>query len=183
MAAQQFIIGAYDKLIDLLEAHPAFIDSVKAMTLIDWTSQQRVGRQRALAGGKAPADYAEVELSLSNGEDTAYTLTQHFGMKNAATPAANIVWTERVTQAYLLRITTDAGTTITTPQLLHLEAMTAIRKGNPKLGLTYVQSWGPMSWVFDRFWLDPTMTDPKPRPTTEITIPVTFQFKGTDLLT
>lgn len=184
MAATQFIIGAYNKIVELLEAHEPFIGGVREMCLIDWTENRKINRKRQLASSKAPADYAEIELGITTGDDTGYTLTQHFGMKNPAALASSLVWTEQITQVYVLRITTEPKQ-LAVPQLLHLEAMTAMRKGNPKLGLSYVFMWGPVSWGFDPNWIDPmdTSNPPRPKHTTELTIPVTFHFNGQSLLT
>lgn len=180
MAATQYIKNGYDKLWDLLEAHAAFIGSVSVGNRIDWTTGTALVKKYG-KGPKAPADFPEFEIGLGAIEDTGYLLTRNYGMRNAASAASSLVWTARLTQIYALTIRTEERK-LTTLQLLLHEAMTAIRKGNPKLGLAYVESWGPMTGEIDLYAVDPD-DERKRRPTVTLNVPVVFQLSGADLIT
>lgn len=179
MAAQQFITAAYDAIWALLTAHTGFTSNVRAGNRLNWTTGQAEVKRFGL-GSKAPSDYAEVSLELGGFIDTGYSLTANYGMRNPAVPVSSLVWTEEYQQDFTLTIVTDAKR-ITVSQLVELETLTALRKGGPRLGLSTVAKWGPVTG--ERAFESTDDTGNIVRPVTRMTIPVLFRFNGQDLLT
>ncbi len=183
MAATQFIVAVYDKIWDLLEAHAPFTDAVRVGNRLDWTLGRAVAKRYALAAGKAPGDYPEFSLELGGGQDEWFG-DGHYGMRSPATAPASIIWTEVLRQDYVINIITDEKR-ITSEQLVYLEAMTAIRKGGPRLGLAYVHHVGGKTTpvTTERTVEATDETANAMRPVTRITIPVIMKFQGSEMLT
>lgn len=179
MAATQFITAVYDKIWDLLEAHTPFTDVVRIGNRLDWTAGKAVVKRYGLPG-KAPGDYPEVSLELGDGGGDVWG-ESHYGMRNPATAAASIGGTEPMTLNYILTIVTD-DKRITAEQLVFMEMMTALRKGGPRWGFSYVRRWG-RGWSLARSFEASDETGQRLRPITRITIPVEFQFDVQQLLT
>lgn len=178
MAAITATINVYNKLRTLLEEHAPFSGEVRVGNWIDWTQGQSVVKKYALPN-KAPADYPEIELEVSDDEDTLATLTPHYGMRNPAVAATAVVWTEQIRQVYVLTITTEQKL-VTQQQLLLDEGKTALRKGIPRLGFSYVHSFGPL--ITQRTMEQANERNERLYRVARITIPVVFQFNGADLL-
>lgn len=180
MAAQQFTTAVYAKIVSLLEAHAGFTGAVRVGNIIDWT--KGIAEARKYGKGNKPfADLAEFELEMGDAEDTLATLSTNYAARNHAIAAADYVWTEQFRQDYTIVIRSEERH-LAGHETAVLEALTAIRKGLPRLGLAYVVMVGaaPVSRGVEA---EATTNGERRFRVTRITVPVMMRFNHTELLT
>lgn len=177
MAAQDFLTAIYDKIWALLEAHGP------------WTALVKPGNRTRFSGDKMnpvktnrmDADLIEATLwPAVIDEDSMFLATENYGHKVAFNVSTQS-WRERITASFALELITP-DLKIKTAHAVILESLTALRKGGPTLGLSYVRSWGPVT--MDKRpaeQLEPISGTR--RMVSMINIPVTMHWQGSSLIT
>lgn len=140
MAATDFIGGVYAKLWTLLEAHGEFTSRVRAGNRIKLDGTATDPFKEFLKDSDLP----QVVIGLGSGSDSQYQLTAGYDDAYGAT-VSGLANVGNILQTYVItQITADLRIGVANP--LTLEILTALRKGGPRLGLSYVKSWGPVTW-------------------------------------
>jgi hypothetical protein len=144
VAATNYIQQTYDRIWDLLEAHAPFISLIRAGNRIDWTTGAINSQAFRTRGDPASLQRAKVELiPPEDGTDDAFTATPHYGHDADFAPATE-AWIDNPVETYALRLTYP-DRRLDLNSVVENEAKTALRKGGPKLGLSWVFRWGPLS--------------------------------------
>lgn len=138
--ATDYIGNVYSALWTLLEAHSGFTALVKPGNRIKLNGTSANPFKEQLKDGDLP----QVSIGLGTGSDTQYRTTAGYGDTYGAT-VSGLCNTGLLTQNFTItQITSDLRVGQANP-LTH-EILTALRKGGPKLGLSYIKEWGPVSW-------------------------------------
>lgn len=179
MAATDYLTAVYSKLRALLEGHAPYTSAVKIGNRIYMDGDKIDPFKNAMQD----SDFPQAALFMGDLTDSMFSLEQQYAYRGVT--AQNAVWTEDLTPVYQLAIT-HPDLRMAPANLLTLEAMTAIRKGGPRLGLEYVQLVGPIRATRT---IVTNERDEGGNPTgrrrlrTDITIPVLIRLKGHQLIT
>lgn len=140
MAATNYPKLVYAKIWTLLLAHTPFTTTYREGNRIRFDGTARDPMKESLGEGDLP----QATLFPGTMQVGAFTDTPHYAHKIAHNPLTANDWAETWLLNYRLELihrTLEIGES--TLQLM--EVMTALRKGNPKMGLTYVRRWGPLT--------------------------------------
>jgi hypothetical protein len=169
-----YLAQTYQKLWELLSGHAPLTEAIKAGNWI------RLNNDTALIPYKtasSDADFPELLLAVAEGNDSflADDGSQVYGYdENTAT--ATMAWTEDWSQTYIVRLIMPDFRLARATRLI-LEAGVALRKAGPKLGLAWVEKWGPARWAFKEDMVHGTL-----RLIVTVSIPVQMRFHGQAML-
>jgi hypothetical protein len=134
----------YARLWELLEGHAPVAAAVKPGNRVKLTAGAIVP-PKMLMDRKQTADYPELMLLPGDFEWPFFTdKTAGYPVYNSGAVIANQSWLELDTQSYNLTIS-HGDAKWTAAGLLLAEVKTAIRKGGPRLGLSWIWRFGPVT--------------------------------------
>jgi hypothetical protein len=177
MAAANYILAIYQKVFALLEAHAPTAAALKAGNEV---REDRGKLNPRGTAAKQPADFPRIVLRHTGEEDTGFTEDPTFAAMESDIVTSGDGWREKVTLTYEVKAIHDS-LNLTSASLFELEAKTAIRKGGPRFGLDYVVGWTTSSKSVET---DQDQDAPgRMRRVTTITLSVTCEFEGSELIT
>jgi len=174
MSATNFILDVYSKLFALLEAHTPIASALKVGNEVREDQNKRYPRT---LGAKQPADFPRAYLTVG---DTSGTIAEStFSYEDVGFDPTQGGWEEQIIQSYELKIVHEACD-LAKNSLFEAEALTALRKGGPRLSKSYVIGW---TYTARRQETAKGEASGVKRQITTIIIPVTMQFDGAQLIT
>lgn len=175
MAASNYILAVYQKIFTLLENHAPTAAALKIGNQIR-EDQGKLNPRGTIA--KQPADFPRIILRHTGMTDSGFTEDATFAAMESDIVDSGDGWSEKVVLNYQAKVIHDS-LDLNKASIFELEAMTALRKGGPRLGLDYIVAWttNALTTEVDN---DPDAPGRMRRVTT-ITINVTCAFEGTEL--
>jgi hypothetical protein len=159
-----------DRMWTILEAYSAFTALVPPSRRV---KSDEVGWLKRMAL-IAPSDATFVDLAFGDLFGGGPVPFQQFGMEGAS-PSGE--WIEQRNAEFKLRLVyRDVKVTDEDRDTLEMTAIEALEAAGRNLGVDYIRTWGPWRGRYGS-GLFGTIT----RPLTEIIIPVTYEFSGSQL--
>jgi len=173
MAATNFILTVYSKIMALLEAHAPVAGKLEIGNEVREDQSKLYPRAR---GAKLPNDFPQVYLTV--GDTNGSILESTFAYEDVNFDPTNGGWEEGIVQSFEIKIVHEA-LNLSLNSIFEVEVLTALRKGGPRLGQTFVTGW---TYTMRRQETTKGAAAGALRQITTITLPVQMQFDGSQLV-